>query len=280
MAYVINPDGTVSLIEVEYDSAGNIHPKRVSNIEEDLGAGGHSGLDWQHSNSAYSSKKKKKKKLDSKTVSISGEHEQMPKQETPVHVETAVPNNGEVNQGPVHIPRFLTKQSIDKYFDRRKMALKPVPMKVYVYAKSILKYNLWDYFVKRYDEHNQYLGKLQVLLDEGIGHEKKRKKNKAKKVPRTESKKNTIGDIAKITSLSHHSTDSSEFGGNGIVRKGRTPQYGYARDRYGRIQERDHYNEEKRNEFYQSSKHQNNYDYSNYDAEEDHDSYYENKGYD
>lgn len=264
MAYVINPDGTISLIEVEYDSAGNIHPKRISNIENSRSSG-------VKSKSSYALPKKKKKKkgnkVGNKAISISEVHEQKT-------------NHKEVNQGPVHIPHFFTRQSIDNYFDKRKMELKPVPMKVYLYAKSILKYNLWDYFVKRYKEHNQYLSKLQVLVDEGIEHGKKREKNKVKDVKRIESKKNTIGDIAKINSVSHHSTESNEVEANVIIRKGRTPQYGYARDRFGRIQERDSFNEDKRNEFYKSSKNQNNYDYSNFDAEDDHDSYYVNKGYD
>lgn len=59
----------------------------------------------------------------------------------------------------------------------------------------------------------------------------------------------------------------------------RHPQYGYARDRYGRVQERDSFNENRRNEFEQAQKYQSNYDYSSYDAEDDHDSYYDTDGY-
>lgn len=59
----------------------------------------------------------------------------------------------------------------------------------------------------------------------------------------------------------------------------RHPKYGYARDRYGRAQERDSFNEEGRNEFGQAQRYQSNYDYSSYDAEDDHDSYYDTDGY-
>ena len=54
----------------------------------------------------------------------------------------------------------------------------------------------------------------------------------------------------------------------------RKPKYGYARDRYGRVQERDSYNEDRRNEFYTASNSQKNYDYSSYDADDDHDGAY------
>lgn len=46
----------------------------------------------------------------------------------------------------------------------------------------------------------------------------------------------------------------------------RKPKYGYARDIFGRIQERDRFKEEV---------HENQiYDYSNYDREDDHDNVY------
>lgn len=48
------------------------------------------------------------------------------------------------------------------------------------------------------------------------------------------------------------------------VRKGRLPQFGYARDRFGRIQERDHYVEDRPVNPYSSL--------SSYDAEDDHES--------
>lgn len=54
----------------------------------------------------------------------------------------------------------------------------------------------------------------------------------------------------------------------------RKPKYGYARDIYGRVQERDSLDEEWRNEFKQAQMRQSNYDYSSYDANDDHDGCY------
>ena len=46
------------------------------------------------------------------------------------------------------------------------------------------------------------------------------------------------------------------------------PEYGYARDIFGRVQERDRYKEE--------THEKPKYDYSSYDREDDHDNYYYN----
>ena len=63
--------------------------------------------------------------------------------------------------------------------------------------------------------------------------------------------------------------------GRSIYGASRQPKYGYARDRYGRVQERDSFNEDRKNEFKLAQKQHQNYDYSSYDAEDDHDSYYD-----
>lgn len=58
---------------------------------------------------------------------------------------------------------------------------------------------------------------------------------------------------------------SSDWTGNkNYVRRGHLPQYGYARDRFGRIQERDHYREDRAVNPYSSG--------SSYDCEDDNDS--------
>ena len=57
-------------------------------------------------------------------------------------------------------------------------------------------------------------------------------------------------------------------------RPARPPKYAYARDRYGRVQERDSFNEEKKNEFYVAQNRQRNYDYSSYDSNDDNDGAY------
>lgn len=58
---------------------------------------------------------------------------------------------------------------------------------------------------------------------------------------------------------------------NGASRK---PKYGYARDKFGQIQERDHFDEDRWNEFKQAQRRQSNYDYSSYDSNDDHDGVY------
>ena len=62
--------------------------------------------------------------------------------------------------------------------------------------------------------------------------------------------------------------------GRSVNGASRQPKYGYARDRYGRIQERDHYNEDRHNEFKRAQNNQRNYDYSDYDSNDDHDGAY------
>lgn len=71
-----------------------------------------------------------------------------------------------------------------------------------------------------------------------------------------------------------------EKASSGNFANSRHPVYGYARDRYGRVQERDSLNEDRKNEFRQSQVFQSRYDYSSYDSESDHDSYYDSNSYD
>ena len=58
------------------------------------------------------------------------------------------------------------------------------------------------------------------------------------------------------------------------LRNGRKPKYGYARDIFGRVQQRDIFDDDKFNDFAQSQRQQSNYDYSNYDADDDNDGAY------
>ena len=83
---------------------------------------------------------------------------------------------------------------------------------------------------------------------------------------------NTIGEIATFSTIKDSLVDSDVI----YKRNGpsRPPKYGYARDYFGRVQERDSFNEEKKNEFKQAQNKQSRYDYSNYDAEDDHDGVY------
>ena len=84
------------------------------------------------------------------------------------------------------------------------------------------------------------------------------------------------GETATFNPLNKRTPDGDMVNGKSLFGASRKPQYGYARDRYGRVQERDSFNEERRNEFHQSQQHQKNYDYSNFDENDDHDGAYSN----
>lgn len=80
-----------------------------------------------------------------------------------------------------------------------------------------------------------------------------------------------------IVSRSEQNNKSSglefnEWVSGNYIRKGPKPKYGYARDYFGRIQERDHYLEGENVNPYDSN--------SNYDSEDDHDSFYYSEGFD
>ena len=60
------------------------------------------------------------------------------------------------------------------------------------------------------------------------------------------------------------SSKGNEWVSGNYVRKGPKPKYGYARDRFGRVQERDSYREDRSVNPYHSN--------SNYDREDDNDS--------
>lgn len=59
----------------------------------------------------------------------------------------------------------------------------------------------------------------------------------------------------------------------------RKPKYGYARDYFGRVQERDIFDEERGGENWQAHRFQQSYDYSSFDEEDDNESYYGNDTY-
>lgn len=101
--------------------------------------------------------------------------------------------------------------------------------------------------------------------------DKGRRKRKLKK-------KHNNKDNKVITHKKHNKYASSVISfdeASIFVRKGNKPKFAYARDRFGRIQERDHFNEERKNEFEQGRRKQSNYDYSNFDINDDNDGAYD-----
>ena len=147
---------------------------------------------------------------------------------------------------------FLSMESIDTYFKQRRLCNDVVPTAIYKYAERELAGDLWNYFLQCYNEHTEYR--------QSIG-KKKQKDTMTSSALRGAS-------LGSDVVFGKHSGSS------------RQPRFGYARDKYGRIQERDHLDEERRNEFRQAQRRQSGSDFSSYDPEDDHDSYYESGGYD
>lgn len=205
MAFVINPDGTITTVDVDWDPNGNLRPKK------DYGEF-KSSYTFLSSTSNKKVKTEKQKKRNKKDV----------------------------------ISPISTKSNSDT-------------------KEKVLSSN------------NNNLNKNNKK------NKKNKNKNKNKKekgsIHRSEhnSLKNTIGDIATFSYLKDSLSNSDIFYRNSNV--SRHPAFGYARDKFGRVQERDSFNEEIDNEFKQAQQHQTGYDYSNYDAEDDHDSYYDSEAY-
>ena len=269
MAYVINPDGTVDLIEVEYDSYGNMRPKR--SYESSKPSFQSSAI---KSSSTSSRKRKKIKKATS-----------FPPQGNSTKVVESTPPLKEQHATTKKTARIITKQSIEKFFIRKKNLRQRVTHEDLMRASIVLKSSLLKYFMQKYDEYKEYC--LNMGWGPKIVKTKKKKVKKSKKqkhsvvdVSRKDTHNptgKTIADIATFSALKDSLADSEVVYNR---RSSRTPVYSYARDRFGRVQERDSFNEEKRNEFKQAQKHQRNYDYSSYDAEDDHDSYYDSGSFD
>lgn len=159
-----------------------------------------------------------------------------------------------VSKTPDKKKLFQNKEAIDEYFTKRRELHQIVHQEILEYAIKHLSRDLSTYFAKCFNEHNDYC--------RSQGWYKKEPEVKQKKT----RKESAITPIGKVS--------SRKFGNS------RHPVYGYARDRYGRVQERDSLNEDRKNEFRQSQSLQSRYDYSSYDSENDHDSYYDSNSYD
>ncbi len=261
MAIVINPDGTVSTIETTHDQYGNIRPKIDSEVmkEQEI-----------HYNKNTISKTKEEKGYIYPTYSVSKKYKKK------VNISKPISKKKQ--------KIFISYAEIDIFFKDRLASGKYVSFDEYDKLKNCLPDKLSRYFAA------QYLYYLDSLK-----HNKKFKKRTTFKKPKepniTEKKKKvvhevrdvksyhnsrtgySIGEIAKMGSLKENYASSQDFDvrTSNPPRPARAPKYAYARDRYGRVQERDSFNEEKRNEFYTAQNRQNHYDYSSYDANDDHD---------
>ena len=278
MAYVINPDGTVSSIGVEYDSSGNISPKKSYDMLDHY----ESKVTPKPLPSPFKKRKKKKmKQAQSSGVSV------MPNMPGKVAQSSTTKPLQEEKEKKVSKPSlFLTRQSIDEFFKKLEASRKTIPAEIYMYAVHTLKSNLLGYFLEHY---KKYLEKCSNLVKTEKQGKENKKRNKKKKKKREQSNSSyserlgsghTLADIATFSSLRSATTSEDIIMGRSVFGASRQPVYGYARDRYGRIQERDKLDENKKNEFRQAQSRQSNYDFSMYDKEDDHDGYYESNSYD
>ena len=270
MAIVINPDGTVSTIETTHDQYGNLRPKIDSEVmkEQEI-----------HYNKNTITDTKVKNGYVYPTYSVSKKHKKKVNISRPV--------------SPKKQKVFISYAEIDMFFSDRFASNKYVSTDDYERFKNRLPDNLKRYFAAKYIE---YLDRLKPRKKQKKRTAFKKPKepkiiaNQKKVVHEDKAVKNyhnshtgySIGEIAKFGSLKNEHGSSQEYSSSSDFdvrtsnppRPARAPKYAYARDRYGRVQERDSFNEEKRNEFFVAQNRQRNYDYSSYDANDDHDGAY------
>ena len=254
MAIVINSDGTVSTIETTHDNYGNLRPK--------IDSGAMMDQEIHYSKNAISNSSKKGY----------------------VYPTSSSSSDDDIRR-PLTFKRqiFSTTSQIDKFFNKLLLTNKWLGPNAFRRIKNTLCSRLQIYFASKYESFLQQtrgLSAVKVLTT-------KKKKNKKKK-DKTSHQVNkgtahhnshsgfTIGDIASYGTLKEKYASSSDFDvrTSNPPRPARPPKYAYARDRYGRVQERDSYNEDKRNEFYTAQNRQRNYDYSSYDSNDDNDGAY------
>jgi len=201
------------------------------------------------------------------------------------------PNVEEYIQDPQPHPYFFNKEEIDLFFWTRIRKNQSVDsfLRVRILA-SLSDVELKRYFNERLEFFDWYGGASKATRKYyRTFFEKKalraRQKSRGTYEPaiimespkkkRKKSSDRMTGNAPKNNSCTGKRTpDNGYIYGRSVNGASRQPKYGYARDRYGRIQERDHYNEDRHNEFKRAQNNQRNYDYSDYDSNDDHDGAY------
>ena len=290
MAIVINPDGTVSTIETTHDQYGNLRPKIDSEVLKEQTV-------EYNKNTISASSKKSGYIYSTGTVTKKYKHKvnisQLDEEKRPYF--------------------FVKTIQIDKFFNRLLNSGKWLSPDIYQKTKESLSAALQPYFASKYQEYLERRKKQGVAipnqttsqmtkkqrkqqvrqkeideLEEAMRRttfSKPKVKKKKKKIPHFvkevkakygSNSANAIGEIATFGTLRERFASSSDFEvrTSNPPRPARPPKYAYARDRYGRVQERDSFNEDKRNEFYTAQNRQRNYDYSSYDSNDDNDGAY------
>lgn len=261
MAIIINPDGTVSTIEVDHDAYGNIRPKMPQDIAEKPSEKPYVSSSQKKGVIYPRVQKKKKKKV---VPSVSNQSQEKTK--------------------------VVTKQSIDRYFAYINSHHQRITEKEHIKTLTLLKDEVLDYYKRRYLEYQvAHMPKpANIISTKPAEAKKKKKKNKQNKQQKKEKQAKqfisrnsgfTIAEIASFSSLKGALPGNDIINGRSIYGASRQPKYGYARDRYGRVQERDSFNEDRKNEFKLAQSQHKSYDYSSYDAEDDHDSYYDSSAF-
>lgn len=260
MAFVINPDGTISTVETEYDRYGNVKPKINCDLlkEQEIN---------YNSNLAPKTEIAKAKTIASKKKS---------------NVNRSNHSKGKI---------FISTAEIELFFKDRIAARRGISIGESQRIANALPKELREYFIYRYNEYLAHGKRNHGGFRERFSFKKPKnkkkptKKNKSPHVVKNVYKSQatrtgySLGEIATFSPLNKQTPDGDMVNGRSLLGASRKPKYGYARDRYGRVQERDSFNEERKNEFKQSQKQQSSYDYSSFDAEDDHDSYYDSNGY-
>lgn len=269
MAIVINSDGTVSTIETTHDQYGNIRPK----MPTDNSTAPAESVSNRATNTINSSRQR-----EIHTI-YPTEYATKPK----VKVSPNKPKSKQVAKPKQTKPRYIftTIGEINEFFKKRRLNGREVLFIEFSNISELLPNCLKNYFKKRYLEYKEHLSHVMTIksreLAEKIQQQKPKKEVQQKgKNSHPRSSGFTLGDILSSSSKQALYASSSDFDvrTSNPPKPARPPQYAYARDRYGRVQERDCFNEEKKNEFYVAQNRQRNYDYSSYDDNDDSDGAY------
>lgn len=279
MAIVINPDGTVSTVDVYYNRDGSIKGiKTPFSTDKDY---------IPKSSPAYTiprKKKKAKKRSNPSTPTINPKTENSSnvivapkpttKQSTFITSSKKVKKEDKPNkpvveraaEAPSLKPYFSSIVEIDQYITDKKNKEQTIALSEYLKIRKSLPGALCNYFTSKCKAYFIYCKEMSKKMME-TATAKKKKKNKNKKNKKIS---NGVPSTSRRIQASKADVDNgSSFGG--FIKK---PKFGYARDKYGRVQERDSFNEEKKNEFFTAQNRQRNYDYSSYDANDDNDGAY------
>ena len=294
MAYVINPDGTITTVEADYDRNGNIKIKRGYSFEKDSMSKSYNTIPSY----TKSRKKKKAKKQNtvasprvaetaSTTVVKKVKRNVLPKFSAPKNAAKKVKRVKEVETKISHIDRkriktfFITIAEIDSYFEDKIASGIAISQEVYLKIRETLPEGLKRYFISKYQDYIKKMGSSisaskAILVNDTSKNIKKVAHDGTVDFDINAPSRTgyTLGEIATFSSMHKRTPDEEMVNGKPLYGASRNPKYGYARDRFGRVQERDCFNEDLRNEFENAQRHQNNYDYSSYDENDDNDGAY------